>query len=102
MEGHVGADLSVRALARRAGLSERTLHRKFLGATGVSINRYVQELKVEKAKGLLELTALSVSEVCWRVGYQDVSTFNRLFKSVSGLSAGEFRNRFRVNALVKA
>lgn len=101
MEGNVQANLSVGALALQAGLSERSLHRKFLNSTGLSVNRYVQELRVEKAKGLLELTALSVSEICWRVGYQDVSAFNRLFKSFSGLSAGEFRSRFKVNSPYK-
>ncbi len=97
MEGNAKADLTVGALALQAGLSERSLHRKFSNSTGHSVNRYVQELRVEKAKGLLELTALSVSEICWQVGYQDVSAFNRLFKSISGLSAGEYRTRFKID-----
>ncbi len=96
MEAHVEADMSVAALAHRASLSERSLHRRFREATGLPVNRYVQELRIEKAKGLLELADLSVNEICWRVGYQDVSAFNRLFKSVSGLSAGEYRTRFRL------
>lgn len=99
MESNVEADLSVGALALQAGLSERSLHRKFLNSTGLTVNQYGQELRIEKAKGFLELTALSVNEICWRVGYQDVSAFNRLFKSVSGLSAGEFRRRFKINSI---
>lgn len=99
MEGNAEADLSVGAMALRAGLSERSLHRRFSNSTGHSVNRYVQELRVEKAKGFLELTTLAVSEVCWRVGYQDVSAFNRLFKSISGLSPGEYRHRFGMNPL---
>lgn len=96
MEGNVEADLSVAALALQAGLSVRSLHRKFLNSTGLSVNQYVQELRVEKAKGLLELTALSVNEICWQVGYRDVSAFNRLFKSISGLTAGDYRHRFGI------
>ena len=99
MEGQAEVDLSVGALALQAGLSERSLHRKFANATGHSVNQYVQELRVEKAKGLLELTALSVNDICWRVGYQDTSAFNRLFKSISGLSPGDYRSRFRINAM---
>ncbi|WP_278922400.1 GlxA family transcriptional regulator [Pseudophaeobacter profundi] len=99
MEGNPDADQSVHALALQAGLSERSLHRKFSNSTGYSVNRYVQELRVEKAKGLLELTTLPVTEICWRVGYQDVSAFNRLFKAHSGLSAGEYRTRFRIKPL---
>lgn len=98
IESNVGADLSIGTLACRAGLSERSLHRRFKQCTGLSINRYLQEIRVEKAKGLLELTALSVSDVCWQVGYKDVSAFCRLFKSVSGLSPGAYRQRFRIIA----
>ena len=96
MEGHTDEDLSLKALVSQTGLSGRSLQRKFLNCTGYSINRYVRELRVEKAKGLIELTKLSVSEVCWRVGYQDVSAFNRLFKSITGLSAGDYRRRFSI------
>lgn len=96
MEANVEADLSINALARQAGLSTRSLQRKFSQSTGLTVNRYVQELRVEKAKGLLERTALTVSEICWQVGFRDVSAFNRLFKSISGLNAGEYRQRFGV------
>jgi transcriptional regulator GlxA family with amidase domain len=96
MEGNVNANLSVMELARHAGLSARTLQRRFSSSTGLAVNQYVQELRIEKAKGLLEITDLSVNEVCWQVGYQDLSAFNRLFKSITGLSAGEYRRRFRI------
>ncbi|NSY40432.1 GlxA family transcriptional regulator [Leisingera sp. ANG59] len=97
MEGNADSDLSVKALAGRANLSMRTLQRRFTSNTGLSVNQYVQELRVEKAKGMLELTEMTVSEICWRVGYHDLSAFNRLFKSVTGLSAGEYRRRFKIN-----
>lgn len=99
MEANADGDLSVEALALQSGLSTRSLQRKFSQSTGLPVNRYVQELRVEKAKGLLERTALTVSEICWQVGYKDVSAFNRLFKSISGLSAGEYRRRFRLRPL---
>lgn len=96
MEGNAASDLTVSALARRSNLSERSLHRRFLNATGLSVNRYVQELRVEKAKGLLELTSLSVNQICWQVGYQDVSAFNRVFKSFSSISPSDYRRRFKL------
>lgn len=96
MEANTEADLSVEALALHSRLSTRSLQRKFTQSTGLSVNRYVQELRIERAKGLLERTALTSNEICWQVGYKDVSAFNRLFKSISGLSAGEYRRRFRV------
>ncbi len=96
MEGNAGTDLSVSELARQARLSERSLQRRFSNSTGLSVNRYVQELRVEKAKGLLELTNLPVNEICWQVGYHDVSAFSRVFKSLSNISPGEYRHRFKL------
>lgn len=96
MEGHAGDDLSVPALARRAAMSDRTLQRRFSEATGLPVSRYVQELRIEKARGLLERTALPVSDICWAVGYEDSSAFSRLFKTICGLSASDYRKRFSV------
>lgn len=98
MESHTGEDLSVRALAQRAGMSERSLHRRFAKATGLTINSYVQELRVERAKGLLELTSLPVTTICWQVGYHDVPAFARLFKAATGVSPGAYRHRFQIAA----
>lgn len=94
MEENAASNLSVAALARRASLSDRTLQRRFSAATGMSIRRYVQELRIEKARSLLERTNTSISEICWAVGYEDKSAFSRLFKSISGLSANDYRKRF--------
>lgn len=97
MEANIGESLSIEVLAGQAGLSIRSLQRRFPDATGLSVSRYVQQLRIEKAKGMLELTSLSVGEICWRVGYQDVPAFNRLFKSICGVSAGNYRRRFNIN-----
>lgn len=99
MEGQVAADLSVSALARRCGLSGRTFLRKFKAATGHTPNSYVQNLRVEKARGLLERTQESIADIVWAVGYQDMSAFGRVFKAVTGLSAAEYRSRFSLLAV---
>ncbi|MEM7524660.1 MAG: helix-turn-helix domain-containing protein [Pseudomonadota bacterium] len=96
MEGAVDSDLTVTALADRAGLAERTFLRRFRAATGLTPNVYVQTLRVEKARGLLERTRLSVSEICWRVGYRDLSAFGRVFRTVTGITPGEYRTRFAI------
>ena len=96
MEGNIAADLTIHALARRAALSDRSLQRRFTKATGLSVSRYIQELRIEKARGLLERTTMPISEICWKVGYEDLSAFSRLFKTISGLSAGDYRKRFSV------
>lgn len=96
MEGNTGADLSLSRMAQMCGTSERTFLRKFNAATGYSPNAYLRLLRIEKARGVLERTRLSVSEISWAVGYQDVSAFGRAFKAVTGLSPGDYRSRFSV------
>ena len=96
MESHVQDDLGAEALAARTNLSGRTFLRRFKAATGLGPNAYVQALRVEKARGLLERTREPVSAVSWAVGYQDVSAFGRVFRAVTGLSAVEYRRRFSV------
>lgn len=98
LEGHVDAENTVKAMARRTGLSERTFLRRFKSATGYTPNAYMQNLRVERARGLLESTRTPVSEIGWNVGYQDASAFSRIFKAITGLTAGEYRNRFGVLA----
>ncbi len=96
LAGHIADNLSVARLADRFGWSKRTMQRRFTNATGLPINQYVQHLRVEKAKGLLERTSSTVSEICWQVGYSDVSAFSRVFRAISGLSASEYRKRFAI------
>lgn len=96
IEENVAADLGVAALAARAAMSERTLQRRFDEATGLSVSRYVQEVRIEKARGLLERTHMPVAEICETVGYADPSAFSRLFRSICGVSAGDYRRRFAV------
>lgn len=96
MERNAILDLALPTLATEAGMSERTFQRRFAEATGLPVTRYVQELRIEKARGLLERTKMPVSEVCWAVGYADASAFSRLFRAICGVSAGEYRRRFSV------
>lgn len=96
MEENAASDLALPALADRSGMTGRTLQRRFARATDLPISRYVQELRIEKARGLMERTTMPIGEICWTVGYADASTFSRLFRSVCGLSASEYRRRFSV------
>jgi transcriptional regulator GlxA family with amidase domain len=79
----------------RAGIPERTLKRRFKAATGVTLIEYLQNLRVEEAKRLLETTDLVVEEVGAAVGYADTSFFRRLFKRLAGLTPGAYRRLFQ-------
>ncbi|MEP4194380.1 MAG: helix-turn-helix domain-containing protein [Aliishimia sp.] len=96
MEENAAIELTLPSLALKAGMTERTFQRRFTQATGLPVTRYIQELRVEKARGYLERTIMPVSEICWLVGYTDTSAFSRLFRSICGVSAREYRRRFAV------
>lgn len=96
MEGNLDADLTVDALASSVSMTSRTFLRKFGAATGYSPNSYVQNLRVEKARGLLERTHKPVSAIGWEVGYKDVSAFSRVFKETIGVGARDYRTRFNI------
>ncbi len=96
LEGNADSEVTVKSMARRAGLSGRTFLRRFKAATGFTPNAYLQNLRIEKARGLLERTRIPVGEIGWRVGYLDPSAFSRVFRATTGLTAGDYRNRFGV------
>mgnify|MGYP003628016049 CR=1 FL=1 len=102
LEGHVDSVITVETMATRTQSSSRTFLRRFKAATGHTPNAYVQNLRIEKARGLLERTRMSIAEISWNVGYQDASAFSRTFRATIGLTAGEYRNRFGVSVARKS
>ena len=83
-------------MIRRTGLPERTFKRRFKAATGFAPLDYVQRLRVEHAKRMLEAESLPVDEIAWRVGYEDPAFFRRLFRRITNLPPGAYRRRFRI------
>jgi transcriptional regulator GlxA family with amidase domain len=75
-------------------VTSRTLNRRFKAATGETPLEFLQKARIERAKRLLEATTASVDEIVHRVGYDDTSSFRRLFKRVTGVSPFEYRERF--------
>ena len=92
----------VRIMVERSGLAERSFKRRFKAATGYSAIDYVQALRVEEAKQLLETSDLPVDDVTRSVGYEDPAYFRRLFRRLTGLVPSEYRRRFRPSAFLKA
>jgi transcriptional regulator GlxA family with amidase domain len=89
-----GGKVTLAMMAAKARLHERTFLRRFQGATGHTPTAYLQQLRVGKARELLELSNRSVDEIAWKVGYHDTSAFRKVFVRVMGLSPGEYRRRF--------
>lgn len=81
-------------LAAYCNTSQRTLLRRFQDAAGMSPVQYAQQLRVERAKALLESTRLSLEDITGRCGYEDVSTFSKVFKRWTQVTPREYRVRF--------
>lgn len=84
-------------MATCAGLGERTLLRRFSAATGYKPNEYIQRMRIEKARELLELTQRPIESVAGEVGYQDVGTFRQMFKKFNSLTPREYRKKFALH-----
>jgi transcriptional regulator GlxA family with amidase domain len=89
------AENPVQRMAEHSGLNPRTFARRFRAATGYQPIEYVQALRVEEAKQMLETEELTVDEVAEAVGYDDPASFRRLFKRCAGLSPAAYRRKFK-------
>lgn len=82
-------------VAGRFGMSMRTLNRRFRAATGQTPLQYLQETRINHARGLLKTSNLSISEIADKVGYQDVGHFNTLFKKQLATTPAQYRATVR-------
>ena len=94
MEATLPQGFRLSELAAWLAVSERTLNRRFKQAVGLAPLTYLQNLRVEVAKQLLESRPIGLEIVSQRVGYGDISTFRELFKRKTGLSPSEYQMRF--------
>lgn len=88
------AENPVAEMTRRSGIPATTFARRFRSATGKSPMEYVQAVRIEEARQLLETTDAPVSEIGEEVGYEDTASFRRLFKRRTGVSPAEHRRMF--------
>jgi transcriptional regulator GlxA family with amidase domain len=93
---HLCEPYDVRALARAAATSARTLARHFSATHGTSPYEYLERLRVERACMLLQTTHLTVEEVGHSSGLPSPSTFRRVFAKHTGTLPREFRQRYRL------
>lgn len=91
---HPGADLSVEALAARARLSPRHFARAFQAETGTTPGRYVDQVRLEQARRLLEDTADGVAQIARGCGYGTPEAMRRAFIKALGAAPAEYRRRF--------
>lgn len=94
LEQHLDGPVDYDRLAEKFRMSRRSMERRFKRATGVTPLGYVQQLRVEKAKRLLEEGGQTFSQITYEVGYEDISFFRKIFIRLTGLRPREYQQRF--------
>ncbi|MFV2087494.1 GlxA family transcriptional regulator [Micromonospora sp. LOL_021] len=87
--------MTLARIADRAGMSPRTLHRRFREHTGVPPLRWLQEARIRQAQHLLEATDDGVEQISRRVGFGSPTAFRESFKRIVGTSPYAYRGAFR-------
>lgn len=85
----------VAGMTEASGLAPRTFKRRFEAATGYGPLDYVQSLRIEEAKQMLETVDDPIDAIAMEVGYAEPAAFRRLFKRLTGLSPLPYRQKFR-------
>lgn len=90
---HFHRDISLGELAQIVGVSVSYLSKLFNKQFGMNYREYLNEIRIQKAKELLEVPHMKVMEIARRVGYNNANYFTRIFKRQTGLSPQEYRER---------
>lgn len=91
IELHLFSNLKLEQLAKLCNLSLSSFKREFKKEFNNSPTTYIIGKKIEKAKELLQMTDLPISEVAYEIGFQDQLYFARLFKRKTGTTPSNFR-----------
>jgi transcriptional regulator GlxA family with amidase domain len=94
IEQHQSDPIDYELLAQKLRMSRRSLERRFKESVGVTPLGYLQILRVERAKRLLEEGTRTFSEITYHVGYEDIPFFRKVFIRLTGLRPNEYQRRF--------
>lgn len=92
MEEHMSDDVDIQALAKSLNMSYRNFRRVFKQKTGMAPKQYHMQLRINRAKELLEDQDNRVNEVALRVGFGDQLYFSRMFRKYTGVSPSQWRD----------
>lgn len=84
LESNYASNITLKDAALAAGFSEFHFSRLFKEVTGKYFREYLNEFRIRKAENLLIKTDISISEAAYAVGFNNTTTFNRIFKSING------------------
>lgn len=95
VENFTENDMSLSLVAKHVYVHPSYISRIFSQQFNTPFRSYINGLRVNLASELLDTTDKTIGEICHEVGFSDHSYFNRVFKSIRGLTPSEYRNRSR-------
>lgn len=97
MDGKYHEGISPKNVADFVALSEKYLYSLFKAEKGISVQEYLNNLRIEKAKVLLEKSNLNISEIAYSIGIEDPLHFSRFFRQKNGCSPKQYRQKVLEN-----
>lgn len=96
LDRHFAEPTDLATVAAIAGVSKFHFHRLFTATYGTTPARYLTARRIERAQDLLRATNLTVTDVCFAVGYSSLGSFSTRFRDVVGETPGEFQRRYAI------
>jgi len=87
--------ITIPILAERCAMGQRTFERHFKRSTGESPIAYLQKVRINAAKALLERPQSTFEEATYHVGYEDIASFRKIFQRHTGLRPKEYQRLFQ-------
>ena len=88
--------ITILSVTTELHINRNTLRERFYKATGYSIIKYLNKLRVQRATLFLRDKDLLVTEVCEKAGFSDITNFGRIFKKYVGCSPSKYRSQYKV------
>jgi len=95
LEKNLAKSVNMKTVAHNQGMSRRTFERRFKKATGDTLLFYLQKIRVEAAKKMLEMEKVTFDEISYRAGYQNSCHFREIFRKHTGLLPSQYERYFR-------
>ncbi|MBU0996218.1 MAG: helix-turn-helix domain-containing protein [Proteobacteria bacterium] len=99
IENNFHQSFTIEDFSERVNMCERNFKRRFKEATGYPPIKYIQMIRVEKAKRLLEQKSNNIDEIAINIGYEDSSFFRKIFKRYTGLTPKSYQKLFSIKEI---
>ena len=93
IQTHIFEKIQLEKMANELGYAAYYLSKRFKAETGISLNDYIKEQKVEQAKLLLSKAGASIAEISDRLCFSSPSYFCAVFKQHTGMAPSEYQNQ---------